>query len=138
MRILRTIVALLVALSVAVLPLVGSAAAGLSPAEARVAQGTATTAMASGSAMSMNAMSMNHDCADMVKTGLNKLRHSKQCDQRGHCPMMAFCAAMSVGIAGPAFFNVDYPILSSNRLPFAADNALAAQGGSPPFKPPRV
>ncbi len=132
MRLLKTIAVAAIAVAVAILPLAGSAAVAMSAAAGPQMVSAMETADAA-------AQAMHDDCPEMAKAAAAAQQHgAKPCDQGGHCPMMAFCAAMSVGIAAPAYFAIDYPVLASSPLAFTADDALTAQGGSPPFEPPRV
>lgn len=134
MHLLRTIAVAAVAIAVAILPLAGSAAVAMGPAAGSQMLSAMPAAGAGG-----HGMHGHDDCPEMASAVAPDHHHgAKPCGEGGHCPMMAFCAAMSVGIAGPADFAIDYPVLASNPLPFTVDDALTAQRGSPPFEPPRV
>jgi hypothetical protein len=126
MRFFRVILALVIALSVAMLPTVGSVASMIS-ATAQVATEVASMDMAMMSEMSA---AMDDCCPDHAKT--------KPCDPLSdRCPM-TFCAAQPVSIASPTVFHFDFPILVGNPLPIPVDQVVSLHSGSPPFRPPRV
>jgi hypothetical protein len=116
MRFARMIMGVVLALSVAMLPVAGSMAAG---ANAKPA------AMAGSLAMSA---AMDDCCPE----------NANPCDQSGdHCQSTVCCAHQSFGISG-VVSPFSYPPVSSNPLPALADHAAPLHAGSPPFRPPRV
>lgn len=123
MRSARVIMALLIALSVALLPTAGSTMP--------VVGSTAQADVAHDMVMPSDMQGAMHDCCpDHAKTKPGK-QHGDQCP-------MAFCCAAFVSIASPAGFHFDFPILAGNLLLPPADQVVALHSGSPPFRPPRV
>jgi hypothetical protein len=110
----RTIVVLLVALSIAILP---AARAGA------FASQTANDAAVS-------------------ETMAGCCHHADvPCDHApkpmNDCPSMAACAAMCLGISLPAFAQFVVSPLMADPQPLVASKALPPQAASPPFRPPR-
>jgi hypothetical protein len=127
MHFVRMILALVIAVSVAMLPTVGSATAVIG-STAQAASDVASTEMVMTSEMSA---AMDDCCPSQAKKAL-------PCDQSsGQCPM-AFCAAQLLSMASTAIFHFDFPILAGNPLPIPVDQVVALHSGSPPFRPPRV
>jgi len=113
MRIGRTILALLIALSVAMLP----AAAGARPS----VKPTDLTAM---SAME------DMDCCP---------HKANPCDKgMDDCASMAACALKCFSFATPSFSSIVFSSASAKMPASIASNPFASQTGSPPFRPPRV
>ena len=126
MRWFRTMLAMMIALSVAMLPAAGSAAP-IVKSEPSVASKTMAKDIAMASDMSD---AMDECCPDHGK--------SRPCDQpNDHCPL-AFCAAQLVNLASADLFHFDVPITAATLLPLPADQVLSLHAGSPPFRPPRV
>jgi len=126
MRFVRVILALMIALSVAMLPTVGSAASTVSA----TAQGASEVASMDMAMMSEMSAAMDDCCPDHARTN--------PCDSLGdRCPM-AFCAAQPVSIASPTVFHFDFSILVGNPVPVLVDQVVSLHRGSPPFRPPRV
>jgi hypothetical protein len=116
--------ALIIALSVALLPTVGTAA----PIASSTTQGAAESAPAKMAMPDDMSAAMDECCPDQTK--------AKPCDQSSdQCPI-AFCAAQSVSIATAADFH--FPLLAGNPLLIPVDQVVSRQGSSPPFRPPRV
>ena len=116
MRLVRPIFALIIAVSVALLPTVGFAA----PMNVLAWQQT----------MAGSSAGEDGCCQDDINV--------KPCDQqKAQCPM-AFCAAQaaSIGFASP--FWLSPPVASGDRLPIPLDQVASLPHGSPPFKPPRI
>lgn len=109
MHIRRTLLALLVALSVAIMPTAGAVAMSASPAEA----GSATMPDCDGADM---------PCENSMKG----------------CPLMALCASTSVGLAGTSFSAFNFPVAADDNKPSLASFGLDSQPSSPPFRPPRI
>jgi hypothetical protein len=110
MSIGRTILALLIVLSVAMLPAVGGARIIVKSAD-------------------MSAMA-DMDCCP---------HKANPCDKAmDDCASMATCALKCFSFAGTSFSNIVFPS-SSAKLPASiAVNPFSSQTGSPPFRPPRV
>ena len=123
MRRARVILALLIALSVALLPTAGSTM----PVVGSMAQ----TGIAHDMVMPSDMQGAMHDCCPDDAKAKPSHQHG------GQCPM-AFCCAPFVSIASPAGFHYDFPLLAGNLLPLLADQIVALHSGSPPFRPPRV
>jgi hypothetical protein len=113
MNVGRTILALLIALSVAMLPAAGGPGAAAKSAD-----------MAGMAAMD------DMDCCP---------HKTNPCDKAlGDCSSMATCAlkCFSFSATSPSF--VVFPSFVSILNPLFGANALHSQKGSPPFRPPRV
>lgn len=115
MRLVRPILALVIAVSVALLPRVGLAV---------TTDGLAGQQMIAGSLAGEDAC-----CLDDL--------NGKPCDQHeAQCPGV-FCAAQPVSIGfASSFFNS--PVASGDRLPIPVDQLASLHSGSPPFEPPRI
>lgn len=124
MRFVRTIMVVVIALSVATLPI----AAAFMPGSK--AQGTSVD-MPGEMAMPSEMSAAMHDCCpDHAK------RESNDHSSKG-CPM-ACCAVQLAGIANAAAFRLDFPIAAGISLPIPVDQVVASHSSSPPFRPPRV
>ena len=113
MSIGRTVLALLVALSVAMLPAAAGAGVSVkSPAKA-----------------DMSAMEDMHDCCPKANP----------CDKAmDDCGTMATCALKCFSFAGTSSSIITFPAsFAKMTAPFAA-NPFSSQTGTPPFRPPRV
>lgn len=121
MRFARMMIAFVIALSVATLPVAGSASVVVKPAEmAPSAQMMADAEMSA---------AMDDCCPD----------HAKPCDQSSDkCQLMASCTIQSMNLAEVAVSSLRFPLVSGNPLPVLTDQAVPLHGGSPPFRPPRV
>jgi len=123
---IRTIMALVIALSVAMLP-IGRVAASIIMPAGQAVFGAVPDPMATTSQMPDG---MNDCCADQTK--------SNPCDQpSGQCPT-AFCASSPGSIACAGVFRFDFPIAAAMLLPIPMDQTVDRHSGSPPFRPPRV
>jgi hypothetical protein len=123
MQLVRTMMALAIALSVAMLPAAGSAMFIATPQ-------AAAEAMADDMAM-VSDMSGAMECRPYHAT-------PKPCDHpSGQCPM-AFCAAQPVNLAFAAAYGFDLPMVAGTPLPIPTDQVVALHGSSLPFRPPRV
>ena len=121
MRLVRTMMAAAIALSVGLLPISGSAVALVKAPEQSM---PADMSMPSG----MSA-AMDECCPD----------HAAPCPQSSDdCQSMASCSALSVNLAGPANPEFRYPPLTGSPLSILAERAIPPIGGSLPFRPPRV
>jgi hypothetical protein len=112
MNVGRTILASLIALSVALLPAAGGAG-GKSPAPA--------------------GMSVMEDMPDCCPHKANPCEKAMD-----DCAAMATCALKCCSFAGTALPIIVFPsTFASLTIPLAA-NPFASQTGSPPFRPPRI
>jgi hypothetical protein len=114
MRIARIIGAVLIALSVALLPAAGGAAFKLKSQDITETSGSET----------------EHDCCPPG---------SDPCDMAvDGCGSMATCAlkcfSFAAGLASP----LTDPWTLASRLPVLEDHGLRSHTGSPPFRPPRL
>src|SRR5215831_166365 len=114
MKLGRTILILLIALSVAVLPTTGGAAAA-------------------GKSADMSNMPSSMD--DMDCCPHKKLPSEKAID--GCCSFMATCPMHCFGLAY-TYSLIVFPLVLGDLSLSLASNPLHSQTGSPPFRPPRV
>jgi hypothetical protein len=112
MRIGRTILALLVALSVAMLPAAGGA--GVSPKSPEPAD-----------------MSMTDDMSDCCP-------HKANPCEKAMDDCMATCVLKCFNFAGTLSSIIVLPSVCAKMAAFFANNSFSSQTGSPPFRPPRV
>jgi hypothetical protein len=125
MRLVRAILALVIGLSVAMLPAAGFAVPVVGPAAQASSAAEAEMMTSTDMAAAM------HDCCPGEAQG-------QPCDHPSdQCPM-AFCAAQPVSIASPPAFQFDCPLLAANPLPIPVDQVVSLHSGSPPFRPPRI
>jgi hypothetical protein len=121
MRIARTIVALVTALSLAALPVAGAALASPKSAE---------TAMSSEAAGSSDMIAAMGDCCP---------NQQEPCDQGSdHCQSMASCAHPSFSVSNASVSQIVEPLLRSGWVFLLAELAIPLKIGSTPFRPPRV
>lgn len=121
MLLMRTIMAMVIALSVALLPVSGAAVAVVKSSEQST---SADTSMPAGMSVGMDEC-----CPD----------HAKPCPQAGDdCQSMASCSTLSVNLANLTDPEFKYPALTGNPLSVLEERAIPHLGGSPPFRPPRV
>jgi len=108
----RTIFAVLIAVSVAMLPAASGAAFKLKPTDM-----TAISDMSVSEAMD--------DCCP------------HPCDKAvGDCLSMAACACF--GFAPTSFYQLVHPLVVASMMPAFASGVFRTQTGHPPFRPPRV
>jgi hypothetical protein len=131
MRIGRTILALLIALSVAMLP--AAAGTGLRSSASADMSSTATDMPSSDmSATDMAAMDMSAMEGDCCPHKANP------CDKADDCRTMATCVLKCFSFAGTAWSTITFPSsFAKLAVPFGGA-ALPSQTGSPPFRPPRT
>ena len=111
MRIARTILALLIAASVAMLPAVAGAALKVKSMETA----------------EMSVSEPMHDCCP------------HPCDKTiEDCLSMAACALKCFGFAPTSFSQLAHPLMLASTMPDFASGVLHSQTGHPPFRPPRV
>src|SRR6266508_4638622 len=113
MRVGRTIIALLVAVSVAMVPLAGTAAAGLKSAE-------------------ISASQVEHDCCDHGAPCSDTSKAMDDCASTAAYAAKCFNYIATV----PAEFTV--ASLGPALQPMCGDNLVVSQIGNPPFRPARV
>ena len=113
MRLARTIVALLIAFSVATLPLTGGAAFATKAGE-------------------LSASDVMHDGCDH---GSPSEDNSKSVND---CASMATCAAKCFGYAGTVLSHLRFVPIQSTPQPVRDSGLVVSQIGNPPFRPPRV
>jgi len=115
MSIGRTILTLLIALSVAMLPAVAG----------------------SNIALKLTDMTEMADMADMAAMDdMDCCPHkAKPCDD---CSSMATCQLACFGFSATASSNVIFPRVTASLSPLSGANAFRSQIGSPPFRPPRA
>ncbi len=119
--------AVMIALSVALLPMAGSVASVVNSASQSSAAGTKGMAMDEAMASDM-AGAMDECCPD----------RAKPCDQpSGHCTMACCCAA-PLNLASTIAYRLDIPPFAGQLLPIPVDQTVALHSGRPPFRPPRV
>jgi hypothetical protein len=106
----RTILALLIGLSVATLPVAGAVAAIAQPAD----------------------MSMSESMDDCDRPVMPC--HKAMDD----CQSMAACALKCFNFSGTSFSILSFPLVLTDRAPAFADGPFHPQTSSPPFRPPRV
>ncbi len=115
MRLARTVMAFVIALSVAMPSATGAAAVSAKSA-----------GMADSADMSV---AMDDCCPD----------HAKPCDQGGdQCQSMVSCAYQSFGISNAAVSQFAYPLLPGHPFSTLAEQAVPLHAGNLPFRPPRV
>jgi hypothetical protein len=119
MRIGRTILALLVALSVAMLP--AAAGAGVSSKSPHQADMSMTEGMSMPEDM--------HDCCPPT----NPCDHAMD-----DCGSMAGCVLKSFSFAGTSSSIVVFPATFAKMIAPVERNPFSSQMGTPPFRPPRV
>jgi len=125
MSIGRTILALLIALSLAMLP----AAAG-------VRLGVKSADMSTTSAADTSAMEDMSDCCPHTANPCDK---ANTCDKvMGDCGSMATCALKCFSFAPTSFLSIVFPSSSAKMPASIAIDSFSSQTGSPPFRPPRV
>ncbi len=110
MAFVRTIFALLIAVSVAMLPAAG------------------TAKVKSQDAAEMSASEPMHDCCPPA---------ANPCD-KDDCGSMAACASTCCVYASDIASPPVYPAMLADAMPLLSSGARPSQLGSPPFRPPRV
>jgi hypothetical protein len=142
MRFCRTILALLIALSVAALPIAGVMTAGVMTASAAPVGELADTATQATTTQDLAAQDMvqpdvavsamdqdMHDCCPPSKAPCSM--PMGQCLASACAHSIVFSTAPSLSIARPS-------IVAGAKLIALADSGFRAQSSSPPFRPPRI
>lgn len=122
MRICRTIFALLVALSVATLPMAGAMAASAGPA------GDSADVAMEAMGQSPATEAATDDCCPPSKAPCGM-----PVDQ---CP--AYSCAQPVAFSAAAAVHVTHPLVPRTRLAALSDSGFRPQPSSPPLRPPRI
>ncbi|WP_315811037.1 hypothetical protein [Bradyrhizobium sp. SZCCHNR2028] len=122
MRLVRTILAFAIALSLAMLPI------GASTAAVAMSSNDMQASMAMGDGADM---SMDECCPDDMK-GTSSPSHGDKCG-------MGFCCAGGTVALGDIRTIVVAPLaIAATTLALPADQVASVDSGSPPFRPPRV
>lgn len=125
MRFVRTILAIAIAASLALLP-VGAAATGF----AGTAGHDAVAMQANSATDGVSTDMAMDDCCPDAK--------ANPCQTAGgKCPL-GFCVSPGVGLGEIAVLRFDIPALGSNVVLIPADQVVSLRSSSPPFRPPRV
>jgi hypothetical protein len=119
MRLCRTILALLIALSVAMLPAAGGAALVAKSADMSMSE----------SDMSMSESMSMQDCDHAV------MPCHKGMDA---CQSMAACALKCFNFSQSGVSILRFPLVLTDRLFASAEAPAPSQPSSPPFRPPRA
>jgi hypothetical protein len=123
MQLARTILSLLIALSVAMLPIAGAAAL---PA----------TSMDMPSMSASQATSTSEDMAEMPDCCPHD---SKALDKSTNdCGCAASCVVTSFGLSAPLSSVFHFPPILATLAPSPASQPFHSETGSPPFRPPRA
>jgi len=110
MHIGRTIFAVLVALSVVLLPMASGAMPSPQPAE-------------------ISASDAGHDCCPP----------ETPCDKAlGGCMSMAMCGLQSFSLTNASFSDLIFPLIQSIAVLPVVSDVLPSRTGSPPLRPPQV
>ena len=121
MRLVRTILAFAIAISLAMLP-VGASASGLamSPDDMKMSM------QMSGDAD----MSMDECCPDMKETGSKPVGYK--------CGMGFCCVGGTIALGDIRPLAFAFLAVAGSAIAIPADQVVSVRGGSPPFRPPRV
>jgi len=125
----RTIVALLIAISVAMLPAAGGARVSAIPVDGHSASAMENMDAPSDPSADMSAMEQMDCCP----------HKANPCDDgMGGCSSMATCALKCFSFSATSFSDVVFPSLLLNVIPSFVSIPFNLQTGTPPFRPPRV
>ncbi|WP_027572057.1 hypothetical protein [Bradyrhizobium sp. WSM1743] len=120
MRIVRTILALAIAISLAMLP------AGASASSLAMSPDHMQAAVQMGGD---GDMSMDDCCPDMKGTGS---------DTGYKCGMGFCCVGSTVALADIRPLAFEFLAVAAGKTVIPADQVVSSRGGSPPFRPPRI
>lgn len=121
MRIVRTIVAFSIALSLAMLP------AGVSASSLAMSSDQMHATMQMGGD---GDMSMDDCCPDMTGAGS---------DSEGYkCGMGFCCVGSTIALSDIRPVAFAFLAIAAGKTPIPADQVVSFRGGSPPFRPPRI
>jgi hypothetical protein len=127
----RTILALLVSLSVAMLPAAAVGVSSKSPDRADISM-TEDMSMTHDISMTddMSTTEDMHDCCPPM---------ANPCDRAmDNCGSMAGCVLKSFSFAGTSSSVIVFPATSAKMIAPLEHNPFSSQTGAPPFRPPRV
>ncbi|MGJ4899146.1 hypothetical protein ACQR2B_29245 [Bradyrhizobium oligotrophicum] len=122
MRLVRTIFAFAIAVSLAMLPL-GASAAGYATSSDDM---HATMHMTGGDDMSMD------DCCPDGMKGTTSHKDGYKCGM-GFC-----CIGGTLALGEIRGLGFEFLFLPASKIAIPADQVVSYRGGSPPFRPPRV
>lgn len=122
MQLARTILSLLVALSVAMLPIAG--------ATALPATSMDMTSMSAAQAMSEDMAAEMPDCCPHDSKASDKSTND--------CGCVATCVVTSFGLSAPLSSVFHFPPILATLAPSPASQPFHSETGSPPFRPPRA
>jgi hypothetical protein len=129
MRIARTILALFVSFSVAILPAAGGAVS-LTPSAPDMAASPPLQVDASDLASDPMALAEPmDDCCD---------HGTKPCDQGKNCASALMCAMHCFNFTTVEGSEIVFPLTVPAKVLPPADSAVPSRTGAPPFRPPRV
>ena len=129
MRIGRTILALLIALSVAMLPAAAGAGFRSSAPTDMSANDMSASDMSASDMSAMDMSAMEGDCCP---------HQANPCDKADDCRTMATCALKCFTFAGTAWSTITFPSSFAKLAVPIGGGPLSSQTGSPPFRPPRT
>ena len=121
MRLVRTIMAFAIAVSLAMLP-IGASAAGLATSCDDAQQ---SMHMVGGADMSMD------DCGPDDMKGAPSHADYK-------CGMGLYCAGATVALGDVGSLAFEFLAVAASKIAIPSDQVVAFRGGSSPFRPPRV
>jgi hypothetical protein len=122
MRLVRSILAFAIAISMAMLPL-GASAAGHATSSDEM---HATMHMTGGDDMSMD------DCCPDDMKGTTSHKDGYKCGM-GFC-----CIGGALALGGVRVLGFEFFLVPASKIAIPADQVASYRGGSPPFRPPRV
>jgi hypothetical protein len=120
MRLVRTIIAFAIAISLAMLP-IGASAAGVAMSSDDMQQSMHMAGAAE--------MSMDECCPDDMK---GTISHTDGCGM-GFC-----CVGGALALGDVRSIAFEFLTVSASKIAIPADQVVSFRGGSPPFRPPRV
>ena len=140
MGISRTILAVIIAFSVAFLPIAGSAAHSLQPTEVMDMSGSADMSISKHTSVSeymsvfqpmpvfqhMSVSQRIPDCCPPEATPCDKAKS------------MAPCASVCCSFLVPALSALNFPLILAETMPTLLGQVFRSQSSSPPFRPPCV
>jgi hypothetical protein len=122
MRLVRSILAFAIAMSLLMLPL-GASAAGLAMSSDEMPAGMHMAGLAE--------MSMDECCPGDIKGSSSHTDGDK-------CGMGFCCTAGAIALGDVRAIAFDRLAVASSTIVIPADQVVSFRGGSPPFRPPRI
>jgi hypothetical protein len=111
MAIVRTLSALLIALSVAWLPLASRGAQAAAATEMSMSEG-------------------DHDCCPNA---------AQPCDMtKDGCMSMAACGLLTSTLSEPAIFEIEFPLVATRKVAPPTSDVLDSHTSGPPLHPPQI